>query len=222
MSNWVSCACPTWTREGHDIVKDFIRNLAEKDGNISSQVILYSSGDKCYKKTKEYHPEWFADTEPIFIIEYFVRGWDNPVGDVVLQKALSLKPNGLKETKNYSIKLHLRESLTINALEKLFFKFLKTNPNIELYDNYSNDVVNIYSYGKSDYITLAKEFAEYIKQNNPTEAENITLMADAMYDDTYAVICETGKRKSVYFNFSDNTNDEDDSDIYVEYTQVYD
>ena len=115
---------------------------------------------------------------------------------------------------------YYRESLTMKSLEKLLFKFIKTNPNIEMYDSYSNEAVNIYSYGKTDYITLAKEFAEYIKQNNPSEAENIELMADAMYDDTYAVICPCGKRKSVYFNFSDNTNDNDDSDIYVEYTYV--
>lgn len=114
------------------------------------------------------------------------------------------------------------ESLTMKSLEKLLFKFIKTNPNIEMYDSYSNEAVNIYSYGKTDYITLAKEFAKYLKQNNPSEAENIKLIADAMYDDTYAVICSCGKRKSVYFNFSDNTNDNDDSDIYVEYTYVLD
>ena len=30
------------------------------------------------------------------------------------------------------------------------------------------------------------------------------------------------KRKSVYFNFTDNTNNNDDADIYVEYTYVID
>ena len=115
---------------------------------------------------------------------------------------------------------YYRESLTMKSLEKLLFKFIKTNPNIEFYSSDSNESVTIYSYGKTDYITLAKEFAKYLKQNNPSEAENIKLIADAMYDDTYAVICSCGKRKSVYFNFSDNTNDNDDSDIYVEYTYV--
>lgn len=119
-------------------------------------------------------------------------------------------------------KNYYRESLTMKSLEKLLFKFIKTNPNIEFYSSNSNESVTIYSYGKTDYIALAKEFAEYIKQNNPSEAENIKLMADAMYDDSYSVICPCGKRKSVYFNFSDNTNDNDDSDIYVEYTYVLD
>lgn len=119
-------------------------------------------------------------------------------------------------------KNYYRESLTIKSLEKLLFKFIKNSPNIEFYSSDSNEAVTIYSYGKTDYITLAKEFAKYLKQNNPSETENIELVADAMYDDTYAVICPCGKRKSVYFNFSDNTNDDDDSDIYVEYTYVLD
>lgn len=143
----------------------------------------------------------------------FPFGWEQH-GDWILKY-------GKNESNNLS-ENHYCESLTMKSLEKLLFKFIKTNPNIEMYDSYSNEAINIYSYGKTDYITLANEFAEYIKQNNPSEAENIELMADAMYDNTYAVICPCGKRKSVYFNFSDNTNDNDDSDIYVEYIYVLD
>lgn len=143
---------------------------------------------------------------------------DGTVADNVDQDRLVLTT----DLEDYYFESVTCESLTMKSLEKLLFKFIKTNPDIEVYDNYSDEGVDIYSYGKTDYITLAKKFAEYIKQNNPSEAESVELMADAMYDNTYAVICQCGKRKSVYFNFCANTNDDSDSDIYVEYTYVLD
>ena len=147
--------------------------------------------------------------------EYHIVNKDKNFDDVYYKVELTDVYDNFSE--NYCC-----ESLTMKSLEKLLFNFIKTNPDIEVYDNYSDDGVDIYSYGKTDYITLAKKFAEYIKQNNPSEAENIELMADAMYDNTYAVICHCGKRKSVYFNFCTNTNDDSDSDIYVGYTYVLD
>lgn len=116
MSDWASASCPVWDTDGYKTITNYIKQLSETDGNISSTIILHTVGTisskdkKFYNLAKRYNPEWFVDIDPLFIVEFFVRDYNNPLVDKIVQKALSFKPDKITEGCGI-MKLHIKENL---------------------------------------------------------------------------------------------------------------
>lgn len=93
----VSWTCPIYDNKDFKTMDNYIKELAD-DINVSSTVMhtyldtWSPSGKRIYRSTKLNHPEWFEGVEPIAVIEFWAKGYNNKEAEHIVDKALSFRP----------------------------------------------------------------------------------------------------------------------------------
>ena len=100
--DWVSTICPVYSTKHYKLIEDFIKELIDKGYLVSTSIRTEQWNDhferdrKRKQRTKQDHPEWFEEVEPIGVIEFYCRDFDRNYNSKAKKKIVSYAV-GLKD-----------------------------------------------------------------------------------------------------------------------------